>query len=50
MSEESAGMIRKPLRSPRAAGIAGVIFALMLGAAMVLTQWSIPDGSRSELP
>ena len=41
-------MIRKPLRSPRAAGIAGVIFAFLLGLAMVLTQWSIPDGALDD--
>ena len=48
MNVEGTGMIREPLRSPRAAGIAGVIFALLLGLAMVLTQWSIPDGALDD--
>jgi hypothetical protein len=48
MTDGDAGMIRQPLRSPRSAGIAGVIFALLLGAAMVLTQWSMSDAALDD--
>ena len=43
MTTEGPAPIREPLRSPRAAGIAGVIFALLLGTSMVLTQISASD-------
>ncbi|MER6537841.1 hypothetical protein ACWDE0_16920 [Streptomyces sp. 900105755] len=36
---------REPLRAPRAAGMAGVVFALLLAAAMVLIRLAIPQGA-----
>ncbi|MFF9127091.1 hypothetical protein ACF09J_28065 [Streptomyces sp. NPDC014889] len=34
----------RPLRTPRAAGLAGVLFALLFAAAMVLIRLGIPEG------
>ncbi|MGW3127954.1 hypothetical protein [Streptomyces sp. NPDC001076] len=36
---------REPLQTPRAAGMAGVVFALLLAAAMVLIRLAIPQGA-----
>ncbi|MBY8842568.1 hypothetical protein [Streptomyces sp. SP2-10] len=36
---------REPLRTPRAAGLAGVLFALLLAAAIVLVRLGIPEGA-----
>lgn len=33
------------LRTPRAAGLVGIIFALLLGAAIVLIRLTLPEGS-----
>ncbi|MCL3995020.1 hypothetical protein [Streptomyces lavenduligriseus] len=33
------------LRTPRAAGLAGIVFALLLAAAMVLVRLAIPEGA-----
>lgn len=38
---------RQALRSPRAAAIAGIAFALIFGAAIVLVRIAIPSGSQS---
>jgi hypothetical protein len=35
----------EPLQTPRAAGMAGVVFALLLAAAMVLIRLAIPQGA-----
>ncbi|MFF4754347.1 hypothetical protein ACWD5R_24630 [Streptomyces sp. NPDC002514] len=35
------------LRTPRAAGVAGIVFALLLGAAMVLIRLGIPEGAEA---
>ena len=37
---------RQSLRSPRAAAIAGIAFALMLGTALVLVRLAVPTGSQ----
>lgn len=37
------------LSTPRAAGLAGVLFALLFGAAMVLIRTSVPDGAPTRL-
>ncbi|WP_349270056.1 hypothetical protein MPNTM1_00720 [Mycolicibacterium parafortuitum] len=37
------------LRTPRAAAFAGVAFALLFGAALVLIRTSVPDGSTGRL-
>ncbi|MEW2303658.1 hypothetical protein AB0958_27455 [Streptomyces sp. NPDC006655] len=36
---------RQPLETPRAAGVAGIVFALLLAAAMVLIRLGIPQGA-----
>ncbi|WP_037833053.1 hypothetical protein [Streptomyces sp. NRRL F-4474] len=36
-----------PLKTPRAAGLAGVAFALLLGAAIVLMRISVPAGDAA---
>ncbi|QTD97109.1 hypothetical protein [Streptomyces cyanogenus] len=36
---------RQALRTPRAAGLAGVVFALLLAAAMVLVRLGLPEGA-----
>ncbi|UXY23852.1 hypothetical protein N8I84_38010 [Streptomyces cynarae] len=45
MTETRAG--QQALQTPRAAGLAGVVFALLLAAAMVLIRLSIPQGAES---
>lgn len=42
MNEELRALTRQRLRTPRAAAIAGIIFALLLGASFVLIRLSIP--------
>lgn len=42
--ERDAGAVRRSLRTPRAAGIAGVLFALLLTAALVLVRLAAPAG------
>ncbi|MEU9409328.1 hypothetical protein AB0E08_27045 [Streptomyces sp. NPDC048281] len=36
---------KEPLQTPRAAGAAGIVFALLLAAAMVLIRLAIPQGA-----
>ncbi|MFJ9710100.1 hypothetical protein [Streptomyces sp. NPDC101234] len=38
---------REPLETPRAAGAAGIVFALLLAAAMVLIRLGIPQGAEA---
>lgn len=48
MSDPSGSLVRE-LRTPRAAAIAGIVFAVLLTAALLLIQWAIPrDGDSSE--
>ncbi|MFF5537438.1 hypothetical protein ACFY71_34075 [Streptomyces cinerochromogenes] len=42
---EETGTGRRTIRTPRGAGLAGVIFALLLAAAMVLIRLGIPEGA-----
>jgi hypothetical protein len=35
----------RAIRTPRAAGIAGVVFSVLFTMSAVLTAWAIPDGS-----
>ncbi|MFI1366245.1 hypothetical protein [Streptomyces griseochromogenes] len=42
---QSKGPGQEPLQTPRAAGLAGVVFALLLAAAIVLIRLGIPEGS-----
>ena len=37
---------RDSLRTPRAAAIAGIVFALLLGTALVLVRISVPKNPR----
>ncbi|WP_141364723.1 hypothetical protein [Streptomyces sp. 6-11-2] len=37
----------RPLRTPRAAGLAGVLFALLLAAVIVLIRLGIPEGAEA---
>jgi hypothetical protein len=41
---EHDGAVTRSLRTPRAAGIAGVLFALLLTAALVLVRLAAPAG------
>ncbi|MGW5282302.1 hypothetical protein ACWERI_23025 [Streptomyces collinus] len=41
---------RQPLQTPRAAGLAGVVFALLLAAAIVLVRLGIPEGADGVTP
>ncbi|MEU1160270.1 hypothetical protein ACIPX0_39275 [Streptomyces sp. NPDC090075] len=36
---------RQPLQTPRAAGVAGIVFALLLAAAIVLIRLGVPQGA-----
>lgn len=36
---------REPLQTPRAAGVAGIVFALLIAAAIVLIRLGIPQGA-----
>ncbi|WP_338673963.1 hypothetical protein V1460_13475 [Streptomyces sp. SCSIO 30461] len=38
---------RQRLRTPRAAGLAGIVFALLLAAAIVLMRTAIPEGAAT---
>ncbi len=42
MSDSSAVTVRKRLKTPRAAAVAGIIFALLYSASLVLIRISIP--------
>ncbi|WP_030743749.1 hypothetical protein [Streptomyces sp. NRRL S-31] len=48
MPEQGPG--QEALRAPRAAGLAGVVFALLLAAAMVLVRLGIPEGADAAAP
>ncbi|MEU7085584.1 hypothetical protein ACIG54_13235 [Streptomyces achromogenes] len=43
MRENAPG--HSALRTPRAAGLAGIVFALLLAAAMVLVRLGVPEGA-----
>ncbi|MEU8968214.1 hypothetical protein AB0D11_02865 [Streptomyces monashensis] len=42
----AAGAAEEALRTPRAAGLAGVVFALLLAAVIVLVRLAIPEGEH----
>jgi len=48
MTETRASLTRRKLKSPRAAAIAGILFALLYGAGMVLVRISIPTDPAAE--
>ncbi|SFS13395.1 hypothetical protein SAMN04487846_2675 [Microbacterium sp. cf046] len=41
---EPAAIVRRPLNSPRAAALAGVLFAVLFTTSLVLLRSSFPDG------
>ncbi|MFK4149244.1 hypothetical protein [Streptomyces sp. NPDC004065] len=45
MARVTTGQARRALEAPRAAGLAGVLFALLLAAAIVLIRLGIPQGA-----
>ncbi|MEU9990815.1 hypothetical protein AB0E10_29295 [Streptomyces sp. NPDC048045] len=45
MQAKGPGRGQEALETPRAAGLAGVVFALLLGAAIVLIRLGIPEGA-----
>jgi hypothetical protein len=48
MTERQSTFVRE-LRTPRAAAVAGILFAVLLSLSIVLIQWSLPDrGQPSE--
>jgi hypothetical protein len=42
MAEEAEHLVRRELRTPRAAAIAGILFAVLYGASWVLIRLSVP--------
>ncbi|MFI1168124.1 hypothetical protein ACH4UM_32155 [Streptomyces sp. NPDC020801] len=45
MAEVRTGSAEQALQTPRAAGLAGVLFAVLLAAAIVLVRLGIPEGA-----
>lgn len=45
-----SGPGQEALRAPRAAGLAGVVFALLLAAAIVLLRLGLPEGADTAVP
>ena len=43
ISEPTRPLIRRRLRTPRSAALAGILFSLLLGTSVVLIQLSIPE-------
>ena len=39
----AAGVTRAAIRTPRAAAVAGIVFALLLTTTLVLLRWALPD-------
>ncbi|MEU6476436.1 hypothetical protein ABZ858_06010 [Streptomyces sp. NPDC047017] len=50
VDEPVDGPARRALRAPRAAGLAGVLFALLLAAAVVLMRLGLPQGAGAATP
>ena len=47
---QTTGPAQRGLQTPRAAGLAGVVFALLLAAVIVLIRLGIPEGSHAPAP
>jgi hypothetical protein len=43
----AAGVTRAAIRTPRAAAVAGIVFALLLTTTLVLLRWALPDDSEA---
>lgn len=48
MSQETINLTRRQLRTPRAAAIAGIIFAVLLSTSMVLIRLAIPGSPTDQ--
>jgi hypothetical protein len=48
MTDRSASLGRGSLRTPRAAAVAGIVFALLYGTSLVLVRLSIPPGQAAD--
>jgi hypothetical protein len=48
MNERDGSVLRSSLKTPRAAAVAGILFALLYGAALVLIRLAIPDGTTAD--
>lgn len=48
MTETHASLTRRRLKTPRAAAIAGILFALLYGASLILIRLSIPTDPSAE--
>jgi hypothetical protein len=49
MAELREPFDRNRLRSPRAAAVAGILFAVLYGSSTVLIRWAIPESPTSDL-
>jgi hypothetical protein len=48
MTETNVSLTRRKLKTPRAASIAGILFALLYGASLILIRLSIPSGQAAD--
>jgi hypothetical protein len=48
MTDRDTALGRGALRTPRAAAVAGILFALLYGASLVLVRLSIPPGQTAD--
>ncbi len=48
MIEGEVSVMRRSLKTPRAAAVAGILFALLYGAGLVLIRLSIPDKNAAD--
>ena len=47
MDEHEATVLRASLRTPRAAGIAGIVFSLLLASVLLLIRFAVPSGDSN---
>ena len=47
MDEHEATVLRASLRTPRAAGIAGIVFSLLLASVLLLIRFAVPSGGSN---
>ena len=46
--DATRSVTREGIRTPRAAGVAGIAFSLLLGGALVLIRLAVPTARRRE--
>lgn len=46
MNSAPPARVIRGIRTPRAAGIAGLVFSLLFAASQALTEWALPPGSE----